>query len=146
LLICIVIVGPFIVRGRENKPNIGAASCDSELASLVIRYDVGTNINLFAQEEIFLDWAPQFHIGTFRRNVHDFTDSNFIKWSDAIKPGYSLFYGLDYRTNSKTFVLLPTDILPAPPTVIEICGQRERDPAVASYNIFHANSVIKKFE
>jgi len=144
LLIIGIIFGPFFLRGRETKPQLNGSSCDDSLTSIIVRYDVGTNINLVPQNVMFQDWAPQLHIGSFRSYIHDFPDSNFIQWSDeAIKAGYSLFYGLEYRTNSKVIVLLPSDILPFPPVVAEICGQWETEETVSFYNIFLADSVAR---
>ncbi len=140
-LVISVVFGPFLVKGIEDKPPLDGTGCADFSSSIVVQYDTGTVINLLPQKEIFLDWAPQVHIGVFRKNVHNFPDTAFINWSGVVKPGQSLIYGLEYRFNTKVLVLIPTKLLPQPPVAMELCGSWEVDEALQDYHIFYADSV-----
>jgi len=135
-----VLIGPFMLYKVEALPILKPAICSGEETSLVIRYDAGTAIHLVSQKSIILDWAPTYKIGTFRRNLHDFPNFAFAAWADRIKPGNSLFYALDFRTQKIALIVIKTDFLPEPPEFLEICGSWETDPKLSDFKLFKARS------
>lgn len=135
-----ILIGPFMLNGVESPPTLELPKCPNEMTSLIIRYDVGTMIHLVPQRTITLDWAPTYKVGNFRRNLHDFPNFPFAEWASHIKPGQSLFYALDFRTQKKALVIVNSDFLPKPPALLEVCGLWNTDPDISNFKIFNVSS------
>ena len=135
-----VLLGPFILYGAEQPPKLQPSVCPERTESLIVRYDPGTMIHLVPQTTIALDWAPNYKIGNFRRNTHDFPNIPFAEWARQIKPGSSLFYSLDFRTQEQSLVVINTDLLPDPPALLEVCGMWVTEPEISGFQIFEASS------
>jgi len=134
--------GPFVSKGTDPFHELDQSSCEAGLVSVVVRYDPGGMVHLIPQYTVLLDRAPNFHIGTFRRNVHGFPNFKFMKWAlDNVAPNHTLFSAMDYRTFHAVLALVQSDILPAPPALLELCGAWEDDPEIAQFNIFYVSSV-----
>ena len=133
---------PIVIKGIEPPPDFGDSKCGAEATSLIIRYDPGTMIHLFPQSVQFLDWTPTIHIGTFRRKVHDFPNFDFMDWAlKTVRPNTTLFYALDFRTSDEVLVVVKSNLLPTPPSMLELCGEWEEDRAVEDFNIFYPSLV-----
>jgi hypothetical protein len=141
LLTSIMLIGPFVVREASPLPE-SAASCQPGMSSALVHFDTGTSIRLIGEKDPGLDWLPVFHFGFFKRNVHSVPDSGLAVRLESIAPRSTLFYALDYRSNQAALVIIPTALLPRTGAVLELCGNWETDPALASYFIFVARSAM----
>jgi hypothetical protein len=142
IAVAIVIVGPFIAKSTAILSALETPGCAAGLASVVVRYDPGTMVHFVPQTTPLLDWAPSFHIGTLRSNVHDFPNFAFMDWALAnIPPHHSMFYTLNYRSFRGVLVRADSAILPDPPALLEICGRWEENPELAQFELFYADSV-----
>jgi hypothetical protein len=98
-VVMIVLIGPFAVRYADALPMFKPTDCEPGLAAVVVRYDEGNMVHFVPQTTPLLDWAPLYHIGTLRSNLHDFPNFPFMDWGLAnIGPRNSMFYALDYRS------------------------------------------------
>jgi hypothetical protein len=140
LLVLVTLVGPFIVKSSSSLPQFEQVTCASGLDLVSIRFDPGTHFNILRQSQPGLDWMPDFHIGRFRRNAHSLADPNMIAWAEDIEPLKSMFYTLDYRSSQKLLMVAPTELLPQPGSLWQVCGEWENDPALKIYNIFYVQT------
>jgi hypothetical protein len=124
-----------------SAPLLAQVTCPpgTDLASL--RFDPGISFNILRQSQPGLDWMPDFHIGRVRQNAHSLPDPNMIAWAEGLDPLTSVFYTLDYRSWEKVLVIARTELLPAPGSFWQACGEREEDPLLAMYNIFYVREV-----
>jgi hypothetical protein len=143
-LILALCVGPLVVRMTGSVPPRSASTCRPGAASILIHFDAGTFVNIRRQNQPFLDWMPDFHVGLFRLNAHGLADLTLAEWLESRTPPFSMFYTLDYLSQRKTLVFLDASLLPTPGTLVEMCGSRESDPALAVYDIFHAEQVTER--
>jgi hypothetical protein len=143
IVVVLVLFTPLIMRGIEPPPDFSNSNCNDWEISLMVRYDPGTMIHLFPQNVQFLDWVPNIHIGTFRRNIHDFPSFALMDWAlEKVRPNTTIFYALDYRTFRSALVVVDSDLLPSPPALLELCGKWEEDSNVESFNIFYVANVL----
>ena len=141
-IVVIVLAGPFSVRSTAILPALKPSGCEPGLTAVVVRYDEGTMVHFVPQTTQLLDWAPAYHIGTLRRNLHDFPNFPFMDWGLAnIGAHNSMFYALDYRSFRGVLVRAESASLPSPPAILELCGRWEQDPALTQFEIFYADSV-----
>jgi hypothetical protein len=138
LLVCITLLGPLIGKGLGDPPRFEPASCAPGLDRISVRFDRGTHFNLLREKQPGLDWMPDFHIGRFRLNAHSLPDVNMIAWAEDRDPLSSMFYTLDYRSSQKALVVAPTELLPPPNSLWQVCGEWEEDPLLKTHNIFYA--------
>ena len=140
-LILVTLVGPLLVKGFGSHPDLPVASCGTGQDSIVIRFDPGTSINIFRENQNFLDWMPNFHLSLLRGNSHSLVDTHLVNWLEQLTPPYTLFYTLDYRTYRKALVTTDPSLLPRPGSNLELCGKWETDANLTSYDIFYADQV-----
>jgi hypothetical protein len=127
ILTSILLVGPLIVKFIAQPVNFTLEPCTSGLDSIVIRYDHGTYVNIKKQNAVFMDWMPDYHIGLFRKNSHSLADTNMIEWTGTIEPGHTVLVALDYQSSQGIPLVVPTTILPAHGSLLQICGQYNHD-------------------
>lgn len=137
VLIPVILIVPVIIKSTAKPQSIQTIPCEGGLTPIVVRFDEGTHVNLKKQNDLFLDWMPNFHIGTFRENSHSLADSNMINWAESIEPPKTIFLTLDYLTDKNAMVVLPTTYLSQAGTLMQICGQWETDPKLVGYGIFY---------
>jgi len=141
ILTFLLLIGPVLIRLTAEPYSVQLDSCASGLKPMVISYDEGTYINIKKQSALFSDWIPNFHIGEFRRNSHSLPDSHLITWANNVEPQNTILLTLDYYTNQKAIVVVPTIILPKTDSFMEICGQWETDPNLSQYDIFYGKEI-----
>lgn len=139
-LIAALILAPLLIKTNGRLPAPPKADCPSGMDSFFTRFDSGTAINLRRENETFIDWMPDFHISLFRRNIHSLPDSNLIAAMGSLDPLNSLFYGLDLETNRQAIVVVSTDLLPEPGSLIQLCG--DWDDYSIAYEFFFAEQVL----
>lgn len=140
LLVFIALLGPLVIKSLGNPPQFDEEICTPGSAMISIRFDGGTHFNLLRERQPGLDWMPDFHIGRFRQNAHSLPDPHMISWAVGLDPLTSVFYTLDYISNEKVLVVLPTVALPSPLSTQRICGEWEGVPTLEIYNIFYAQA------
>jgi hypothetical protein len=141
-LIIVLITAPILLKTTGRLPALPKTACPPEMDSFFTRFDTGTYINLHRENKAFLDWMPDFHISVFRRNAHDLPDSKLISIMEHIDPSNSLFYALDLQTNHEAIIIVETDLLPEPGTLIQLCGKLNPDPETPPYMLFFADEVL----
>lgn len=141
LFLAILLVVPTLIKINGQPTSINATSCPSDMAMVTIQYDPGTYVNVTRENIIYLDWMPNFHISNFRKNAHNLADNSLIKAMESISPPSTLFYTLDYQTNTEVLIIIRTDELPGPGQIISVCGQWNDDQSLASFRVFQASFV-----
>jgi hypothetical protein len=141
ILIVSTLAGPAFIKATAKPQSIQTVSCANNLTPILIRLDDGTHINLKRQNEIFLDWMPNFHTGVFRKNSHSLADSNMINWAQDIDAPQTIFAAMDYLKDERVLVVVPTELLPQSGTWVQICGQRETDIQLIGYGIFYGKEI-----
>jgi hypothetical protein len=144
LLAAALLIAPILIKINSHPPEIANVSCPSEMDRITINYDPGTFVNVTRENLVFLDWMPNFHNSNFRRNAHSLADENLIQAMTSINPPSTLFYALDFQTNTEVLVIIKTDILPRPGRILSICGKWDGDSNVENYRIFHASFMAGK--
>jgi len=142
VIVIMLLFGPFMAKGTDLVTKIDPSMCEAGFISLVVRYDPNTMVHVVHQNELILDWAPTYHVGTLHRNIHDFPNLKLAEWVlENVKPNKTLFYALDYRSFKNALVLIESKALPEPPSLIEICGNWDDNVYVSQFEIFKASSV-----
>jgi hypothetical protein len=141
-LILLTFIGPIFVKGTDSVSSVPEIGCQSEIDSILFRFDPGSSIHLIKEKDFRLDWMPVFHQGLFKRNAHSLPDNYLAEWLEDIGAPTTLFYSLDYRSNRAVFVIVPTSLLPEDGTVVEMCGNWESDSSLTAYSIFMAEAVL----
>lgn len=143
LIVISMLIAPLLIKGIGTLPHFQSVSCASGLDLVSLRFDPGTYFTVQRQDEPGLDWMPNFHLARFRRNSHNLPDSNFIAWTQGIKPHTSFLYALDFQTMNKVLLVTPDKLLPAPNTLWQVCGEYEQNPKLDVYNIFYVQDVAQ---
>ena len=142
LLVVSVVIGPFLARGVDTLPRLDLSGCESNHASILVRYEPSAAVHFVSQTTTLLDWTPTFHIGTLHNSVHDFPNFDFMDWALAsVRPNGSLFYALDYLSDRGALVWIDSASLPSGPAFLGICGAWDENPALTQFNIFYATSI-----
>jgi hypothetical protein len=140
ILLPILLIAPVLIQSTATPQTVQAAPCASGLTPVIVRFDEGTYIHLKKQSDPFLDWMPNFHIGTFKENSHSLADSYMINyWTEDMSPEKTIFLTMDYLTQQQVMAVVPTDLLPKTGTLTQFCGQWESDPNLAGYGIFYGS-------
>ena len=140
-LIILLIAAPILVKTSGKLPVPPDAACPPPMDSFFTRFNPGTSVNIHRENIAFLDWMPDFHISVFRRNAHDLPDSKLISIMEHIDPSTSLFYALNLQTNQEAIIIVETDLLPEPGTLIQLCGELNPDPETTPYMLFFADEI-----
>ncbi len=135
-LILITLTGPLVVKASGELPKFESVACESGQELVSLRFDSGTQFSLVRQDAPGLDWMPVFHISRFRRGAHNLPDSDMIQWAEKIEPATSMFVSLDYRTMKDVLIVTPTNLLPRPNTLWQVCGRWETESILYHNNVF----------
>ncbi|MFN8413060.1 MAG: hypothetical protein U0Z26_11790 [Anaerolineales bacterium] len=138
----VILLGPLFVYFHAIPNTLSTISCSINTEKVLIRLDTGNYVNIKKQNEAFLDWMPNFHIGTFKENAHSLPNNKMIGWADSIEPGTKIFLTLDFSSNQKVLVVLKAKIPDSLNGFTQLCGTFEKDPSLASLKIFNATEVI----
>lgn len=136
-LLFVMVIGPVLIKSAGAVPIFNQAACEPGLALVSLRFDSGSHVNILRQNEPVLDWIPNVHLGRFRRNSHSLPDSAMINWATRLEPRSSLFSSLDYNSMRDTLILTPTNILPEPGTLWQVCGEFDLQVNVGGYQVFN---------
>lgn len=134
-------LGPFIIKKIGKLPILPPTRCDTDTVSVVVSIDPGAYFNVTPDEDTsFQDGLPNFHLSSYKRSSHGLPDLNLINWATRLKPPVTIFDTLDYRSDGSVMVVSSSKLIPAPGTLLEVCGHWETDQNLSSYNIFYAQS------
>jgi hypothetical protein len=137
VLIPILLIAPVLIKSTAKPQSVQVAPCSAGLTPIVVRVDQGTYINLKKQSEVFLDWMPNFHTGTFRKNAHSLADTYMVNWATALEPPKTIFLAMNYINRQRVLAVIPTELLPETGSMTQFCGQWESSPNLAGYGIFY---------
>jgi hypothetical protein len=137
VLIPTLLVGPVLIKSTARPQTVQAVPCAEGLTPVVVNFDEGTYINIKRQGEVFLDWMPNFHTGTFRESSHSLADTYMINWAGEVEAPKSIFLTMNYLSGQRVMAVVPTDLLPETGMLAQFCGQWENDPNLAGYGIFY---------
>ena len=140
-LIAVILAAPVLIKMNGRLPTPPGTFCPSGMDSFFTRFDAGTSINIHRENSIFIDRVPDFHISVFRRNTHDLPDISLATVLGSTTPESTIFDGLDLQINQQAFVVIETDMLPEPGSLIRLCGEQSYDPAVTPYVFFYAEQL-----
>jgi hypothetical protein len=141
LLTLIMVGGPIIIKHLGSPPQLPAIACRTGSVSLLIHFDPGTYFNVLPDNSLIPNGMPNFHLLFYKGNSHSLADPNLINWAIKVKPSVTIFDALDYRSYENVLIISPSNLLPTPGGFLELCADRETDPAVAGYNIFHVRYI-----
>lgn len=141
ILVALILIAPLLVKTTGNPPAFTKTACPPEMEGFVTRFDQGMSINIHRENSVFLDWAPDFHVGIFRRNAHSLPDINLATILKSINPPSTIFYAMDIQTGQEAIIAVETALLPEPGNIIQICGHMNYDPEVTPYAVFFAEKV-----
>jgi len=141
-VVLIVIAGPFLAWKTDSILKLDRSNCTGGLVSIVVRYDPGSMVHFVPRTTPLLDRAPDFHISTFRHNLHGFPNFPFMDWAlGSVTSRHTLFSTLDYRSFRNALVVAESDSLPSPPVLLELCGHWEENPDIVRFGIFYTTTV-----
>ncbi len=143
IFLAVLLVAPTLIKISKHPAPIKAASCPSDMTMVTIQYDPGTYVNVTRENMVYLDWMPNFHVSNFRRNAHDLADNHLIEAMESIAPPSTLFYTLDYESNTEALIIIATDELSSPGQLVSLCGQWDDNPALVNFRVFQANFVAE---
>lgn len=141
LAVCMM-VAPIMLQSTGKKPVIEETACPVDMTRVVVRFDRGTYINIQRENIPFLDWMPNYHMSVFRNNAHDLADIRLTEKLTAVNPPATLFYALDFLSSREALVMIDTDQLPLPDSLLHLCGRWDNAPEVLNYNLFNAEFTL----
>lgn len=136
-LLSIMVIGPVLIKSSSFVPQFNRAECAPDQTLVSIRFDPGTHVSILRQNEPGLDWIPNVHLGRFRRNSHSLPSTDMIKWTDEIEPRNSLVATLDFNTMQGALIVTPTNLLPEPHALWQVCGEWDSRFSMGGYSIFY---------
>lgn len=139
-LLIAIVIAPIILKNTVNHVVISEFICPSDMDASVIKFDQGTYINVRRENQIFLDFMPNFHVSAFRESVHSLADPYLIEKMVSINIPSTLLYTLDLLSNQEVLVIINSNELPNQDALLYLCGYWESDPR---YSIFEADIIVK---
>jgi len=136
-LVAVMILGPVLVKLSGKIPAYPQATCGSTRTLVSVRFDPGTHVSIVQQNQPGLDWLPLIHAGRFRRNSHSLPATDMIDWAEEIEPRNSIFGTLDFKTMQGVLIVTPTDLLPDPHSLWQVCGDWDLRLGVGGYRVFY---------
>jgi len=143
LIIMVTLIGSLGVKFTARPLDLVPVPCESGTDFAIIRFDRGTFINILRQDQAFLDWMPNYHVGLFQRNAHSLGDTHLIAWTGALAPSKTILQAYDYSSNEGILVVAPLNILPEPGTTIQVCGEYDNTPSLSQYAILYVDQVME---
>jgi hypothetical protein len=141
ILLPALLILPIMIQATAKPQHVPTISCADGLSPIAVRFDAGTYVHLKKQNEPFLDWMPNFHIGTFKRNAHSLADGYMIHWVEKLEAPITVFVAPDLLSGTRALAVLPTNLVPETGTLAHFCGQWESDPNLAGYGIFYVVTI-----
>ncbi len=140
-LTLLILTGPPIIKAFGASPQVSPPACAPGTSTLLLRFDPGTWVNIVRQNSEILDWMPNFHRSSFRENAHALPDVHLINWTETVEQSNSFFVAMDYLSYKPAIVVTDTEFLPAPGSLVQVCGTWETRPELASFGIFYATKL-----
>lgn len=141
-LVVLLLTAPIYTKTTGALPTPPETVCPPNTDTFFASFDKGTSINIHRENEVFLDWMPDFHISGFRRNAHSLPEISLTIIMESIRPSNTLFYTIDLQTNQQSFVIIETEMLPQPGSLMQVCGELVFDAEVSSYSFFYVDEVL----
>jgi hypothetical protein len=137
ILLPVLLAAPVLIQSAAKPQRVPAVSCPEGLTPIFVRFDEGTYIHLKRQSEPFLDWAPNFHIGTFRASAHSLADGAMIAWAESLDAPATIFVALDLLSGNRVMAVIPPGLIPETGSPAKFCGEWGNDPRLRGYGIFY---------
>lgn len=144
LIIIFLLMSPLLIKTNGELPAPPEMTCPPDMDSFFTQYNKGSFINIHRESKVFLDHMPDFHQSTFRRNAHSLPDINLTTILENVEPPKTIFYSVDLATNQQAFIIIETDLLPEPGSLLHFCGEYSFDPEVTPYAFFYAEQILTK--
>lgn len=142
LILVVTFIGPVLTKFMSSKPDLDPRACSSGTDRILINFATGTHISTRKNKDVFLDWAPDYHLYLFQKNTHSIENESLINWLETIPVSQSLLVSLDFLTNKGLLISVPSELLPKEPGYIQICGYFENDPSLKGYPIFYGSEIF----
>ena len=142
IIILFLLISPVVIKTNGKLPAPPETTCPPNMDSFFTEYNKGSFINIHRESKVFLDHMPDFHQSIFRRNAHSLPDINLTTILENIEPPKTIFYSVDLETNQQAFVIIETELLPEPGTLLHFCGEHSYDPEVTPYAFFFAEEIL----
>ncbi len=135
VLTVIVLLSPILARVSSRPSYFEPVECLAPQQEIYFEYSPGSSLNVFHENESFLDWLPNLHIGTFKLNLHGLPPDTASMFAD-IKPSSTLINTIDLRNGEYLWIVIKTDLLPQKTGVlIAACGTQQE-------SMFEINKII----
>lgn len=138
MIVCMLLAP--LLQDAGTKPVVAESACPAGSTRIVVAFDAGTSVNIQRENVPFLDWMPDYHMSVFRGNAHDLADTHLTGRLASVNPPATLFYALDLVSNREALVIISTDQIPEPDSLLYACGTWDESSEVVNYNLFYAET------
>ena len=120
IFICILPIGMHFMPLSAEKIK---QTCENGYEPALIQFGKGSSINVYPEDERFIDWLPNIHKEKFITSVHLYPYDNFVKSLEALAPPYSLTSTIDILSEKEMIMIMSGNVNNLPEGTYSICGK-----------------------
>jgi hypothetical protein len=142
VLAAVVFVGPVCLFYTSRPPPIdNVATCPQTTVPVHVRLSSGSFLRII--KDVENGGNTRVTVPHIReRDLRNTTQLTELKdHMDRVSAGHTMLNGYDLKTGRIVWLIAPSDLLPPPPRLLEICGHRSPDALPRQYGFFYADTV-----
>ncbi len=105
----LALILPFFISNVFVYEDLSLLDCENGYKKIITNISDRSSIRVFPENEFFLDWAPNFHLSRYYKNVRVFGFSGLIDPISNFPPPFELRLGMNLLDNEDIYLLLPGD-------------------------------------
>ena len=120
IFICVLPIGMYFIPLSDKTIK---QTCENGYEPALIKFRKGTSINVYPENERFMEWLPNIHREKFITSVHLYPYDNFVKSLEVLDPPYSLTSTLDLLSENAMIMIISGNVNNLPEGTYSICGK-----------------------
>lgn len=122
VLTVVMALSPILSALSTRPARFDQIECTTPQQAVYFLYDPGSYLNIFRENEFFLDWTPNIHIGAFKLNLHGLPPDTAVLFED-IQSSSTLIRTINLLDGKYEWVVIETNQLPVKTgTLVAACG------------------------
>jgi hypothetical protein len=140
ILVAFLVTGPLLVRLLAHPAGYNVVTCPAGSKVIYARIPTGSYVRLVSNEQAPHPYLPDLRLEDFKASLHDFMYSEFTGEFNGIQPPTTITNAIGLNTDDQIWLVINSDLIPAAPGILGICGNWSRGPA-KSYSVFYGLTV-----
>lgn len=125
VILLIIFIIPFFIHGKRIPSIVNQLDCKENQEDILFTMNEGSSIRVHPENELFLDWAPDFHFSRFYKNIRTYSFSDFVDPLSELDAPFELRVGINLKNDEDIYIVFPGGNFIDKSGIYELCATKQ---------------------